>query len=549
MEEKSVLTKHQPRHEQVINLTIAYSRLKESHKEQQTLLIEYKTKANYWETQFKQSDEKRRLLVEEIAGLKAQLLQREHQIFGRKSEKGTSKRDIDNSEIVDRKRPRGHQHGSPGHGRRNYSHLPIVEETYGLSEEAKRCIKCGLKYQEIGVTEDSNIIEVINVKAYVRKICRKKYKCSCKCQGIPKLLDAPVAPRIFAKSCYGISIWAYLLLQKYEYHQPINRTLKQLSSSGLDLASGTVTEGLNKILPLLLPVYDEIVNRSLLEEHWHADETGWKVFEEVEGKKNKRWYMWLFQGKETAVYKICKSRSSNELLNHFGEQHPGGLLSVDRYSAYKAIAKEGLFLLAFCWAHVRRDFLSYAKGYPLGESWALSWVDDIAKLYHINNQRIQYKGKSKVFNQHQKKLQNAIQKMKERIDKEIKDEMLIPSAKKLLISLNNHWSGLTIFVDAPDIPMDNNKAENSLRHGVIGRKNYYGSGAVWSSVLTAVMFTLLRTLSIWELNAHTWLLAYLHDCSCHGGSTPKYIDQFLPWNMSEIQKKLFSEPPVGENSA
>jgi len=546
--EEQLLINHQSRQVQ-LNLAIAYNQLQEEHKEQQKLLINYKTKAHYWETQFKQLDEKRLILLDEIAELKAQLLKREQQIFGRKSEKGTSKQDI-NSKATKDKRSRGHQKGEPGHGRRNYSHLPIVEETHELSEEAKKCAKCGLEYKEFGTTEDSNIIEIINVKAYVRKIHRKKYKCSCNCEGNSKLLDAPIAPRVFAKSHYGVSIWSYLLLQKYEYQTPINRVLKQLSSNGLNLAVGTVTEGLNKLLPLLLPLYDKVVNHSLLEKHWHADETGWKVFEEVEGKKNNRWYMWLFQGKETVVYKICKSRSSNELQAHFGEQHPGGLLSVDRYSAYKAIAKEGLFILAFCWAHVRRDFLSYAKGYPHEESWALSWVDDIAKLYHINNQRIQYRQKSKTFNQYQRKLQNAINTMRERIEDELNDKnKLLPSAKKLIISLDNHWSGLTIFVDTPDIPMDNNKAENGLRHGVIGRNNYYGSGAIWSSVLTAVMFTLLRTLALWKLNSHTWLLAYLHDCACHGGKPPQNMDKFLPWNMSETQKKLFSEPPIGEDSS
>ncbi len=36
-----------------------------------------------------------------------------------------------------------------------------------------------------------------------------------------------------------------------------------------------------------------------------------------------------------------------------------------------------------------------------------------------------------------------------------------------------HWQGLTIFVDHPHIPMDNNAAERGLRGSVLGRKNYY----------------------------------------------------------------------------
>ncbi len=68
-------------------------------------------------------------------------------------------------------------------------------------------------------------------------------------------------------------------------------------------------------------------------------------------------------------------------LIHFtriGESHQGGILNVDRYAAYKVIAKSGLFILAFCRAHVRRDFLNHAKGYPEQEQWGLMWVEKIA---------------------------------------------------------------------------------------------------------------------------------------------------------------------------
>ena len=90
----------------------------------------------------------------------------------------------------------------------------------------------------------------------------------------------------------------------------------------------------------MTPLYDLIVERSLSAAHWHADETGWKVFEALEGKANNRWFLWIFRNQETMVYKIHPSRSAAVLREHFGEEHPGGTLNVDRYSAYKAIAKQ-----------------------------------------------------------------------------------------------------------------------------------------------------------------------------------------------------------------
>jgi transposase len=48
----------------------------------------------------------------------------------------------------------------------------------------------------------------------------------------------------------------------------------------------------------------------------------------------------------------------------------------------------------------------------------------------------------------------------------------------VLKSFATHWEGLMVFVDHPQIPMDNNGSERTLRNPVVGRKNYYGSGAI-----------------------------------------------------------------------
>jgi transposase len=428
--------------------------------------------------------------------------------------------------------------------------LPAVEETVSLLKKDASCLYCGLRYEELAGNENSEILEVINVKAYRRIIRRKMYKRHCDCKGNldPKIITPPPIERLIPKSKIGKSIWALLLLNKYEYQQPIHRTLEQFNGYGLSLAKGTIIDGMKKLLPLLAPVYDAIVEKSIAAKHWHADETGWKVFETVEGKKNHRWFLWIFHNSETVVYKIDETRSSKVLVDHFGEEHKGGTLNVDRYSAYKVIAKAGLFILAFCWAHVRRDFLNYSKEYATNEIWGLSWVEKINGLYHINNQRIKHAPRSREFLKHDTDLKKAIILMKTFLDNELKESKVLPSAKKLLLSLNRHWEGLIVFVNRPEIPMDNNIAERGLRGSVVGRKNYYGSGSVWSSELAATLFTLFGTLKLWKLNLHTWILGYFYECAMLGGKPPEDIHKYLPWNMTQKQKDAFSEPPRYESS-
>jgi len=552
-----LIAEHLDRQQQLTNiheqLPGLYFELLSKFEIQKRELVEYKTKAHYWETQFHKFKSREDELKSELEELKAKLRKREQQLFGTKSEKCTARQDyINNSSTQNQpKKNRGQQPGSKGHGRRSYSHLPAVEEIVCLTKNDSYCSCCGLPYEELLATEDSEVIEIINVKPYRRMIRRKKYKrqCSCEKNTDPQILSAPPSERLYPKSRIGISIWAYFLLSKYKYQHPIYRTLDQLKGHGLSLSMGTIIDGVKKLLPLFIPVYDAIVKRSVAAKHWHADETGWKVFEEVEGKNTSRWYLWIFHNEETVVYKIDPSRSSKVLFEHFGKDHEGGILNVDRYSAYKVIAKYGLFILAFCWAHVRRDFLNYSKEYPHKEAWGLGWVERINHLYHINNQRVQHEPSSENFAKHDQELRRAVEATKHDLEIELKDENVLPSAKNRLKSLNKHWSGLTIFVEQPEIPMDNNIAENGLRRPVIGRKGYYGSQTVWSAELAAALFTIFETIKLAGLNEHTWLLGYLHECAMLGGKAPDDVSHYLPWNMTEKQKELFSCPPAHENSS
>jgi transposase len=212
-------------------------------------------------------------------------------------------------------------------------------------------------------------------------------------------------------------------------------------------------------------------------------------------------------------------------------------------------------ILAFCWAHVRRDFMDAAKKYPDLEDWALCWVEKIGKIYHINHLRCknfdaklsaqnQYEAFKK---QHEKLVKNMDTMACERDDfikkHNSKDMDTSSNAKyKVLKSLKNHWEGLSVFMDHPEVPMDNNKAERSIRNPVTGRKNFYGSGSLWSSQLAAMMFSIFQTMGLWELNRSHWLKSYLIACAENHGKAPEDLSPFLPWEMDKNHMEKFSKP-------
>ena len=132
-------------------------------------------------------------------------------------------------------------------------------------------------------------------------------------------------------------------------------------------------------------------------------------------------------------------------------------------------------------------------------------------------------------------LRQAITQMVKQRTNEMGNTALAEPARKLLESMTNHWAGLTVFVDHPEVPMDNNQAERALRTPVVGSKNFYGSGSQWSGQFAATMFSLLMTITLWSINSRTWLSAYLHACAANGNCPPSDLSPFLPSRMDHQQ--------------
>ena len=222
-----------------------------------------------------------------------------------------------------------------------------------------------------------------------------------------------------------------------------------------------------------------------------------------------------------------------------------GVLSVDRYSAYKAMeqVKDGSILRSFCWAHVRRDFLDAARSWPAHEVWAMGWVERIGLLYELDGER---RAASEEKGPEDAALRGHVAEMARQRDLELADERIHPARRGPLASLREHWDGLTVFVDHPEAPLDNNTAERMLRGPVVLRKNSRGSGAVWAGELAAMLFSIFQTLCLWRLNPRVWLEEYLRACAEAGGKAPAAPDEFLPWCMTEQRRREWSSAKEAE---
>jgi len=495
----------------------------------------------FWKSCHERALQRLDTLQDENRELRGQIRQLQDQQFGTSTEKQSQ---ADRSNTLDGFDEHDAEEDEPKKKRvtpkrRNYDHLPAKTDVIELPAEQRNCPQCGQPRQEMTETEDSEQLE-IEVKADRRVIRRKRYRPTCGCSKC-QTITAPVPPKLLPKSLLGTSIWVEILLAKYLHHQPIERLLSSWKLMGLDLAASTVNTGLERLQPLFTPIYEAIRDRNRLSKYHQADETRWFVFAEKAGKIGYRWWLWVFLGEDTVVFVLDASRSHEVPEKHFDAEHKT-ILMVDRYSAYQAMqqAKDGVILLAFCWAHVRRDFIKVGKGFPELKDWAIAWLTLIREAYRCNRERVKQLGTPE-FSGTDAKLRTIMTTMQTQAAQQLADENLRAPCRKALESLQNHWEGLTRFVEDPRIPMDNNASERAERGPAVSRKNYYGSGSEWSGQLAMMLFSIFATLQKWNINPRTWLRWYLDECAKAGGKVPADVSRFLPWNLSEAERKTLSE--------
>jgi transposase len=515
--------------------------------------IELKWQGSYWKSQHGHLKKQHEQLKQELALAHAKIRDLKQRLYGKKSEKRTAKSDKPTTdERLGSSRPRGQQKGSKGHGRTPRPDLAVVDEERDVAPEDRQCCICGKAYVSLPQTEDSEIIE-IQVKAHVRQIRRTMYTQACECEGVAGVVTAPPAPRLIPKSAVGVSVWTEVLLNKFLFSRATHNLCTDYAYRGLPIAVGTLTGGLKRIAPLFKALIAQLIEKQLTEALFHNDETGWKVFESIEGKVGYRWWLWVTQSSSVVYYTLAPSRSGDIPIDYFSrldKRLEQVIVVCDRYSGYKRLARENaVILLAFCWAHLRRDFLAEAKSWPDLEAWMLSWVEMIGELYTLNGERLEHWDETRAltaqtpaFMERHQALVKAIEQMGERCDRELEKENLHGAQRDVLDSLKNHWLGLTVFVRCPQVPMDNNTAERRMRNPGMGRKNYYGSGSQWSAGLAAMMFSLFQTILLWKLNPHHWLHSYLTACAENEGHPPADISPFIPWQMSEERKQQLAKP-------
>ena len=459
-------------------------------------------------------------------------------LYGRKSEQQEKPRS---------KRRRGQQPGAPGHGRTPRPGLGERIEVHHPPEAACVCCGCGTPYAVNGA-HDTTLVE-IEVKAHKRRIVRPRWRRQCDCEASPREVTAAAPDRLFPRTPYGTTVWACVLFERYVGRRPLNGVAAWLSHHGLPISAGTLAGGLARLAPTF-----EGLARAILEHQneaavRHGDETGWRVQSLKQAGRSPRAWLWVSVTVDAAYFHIDPSRSAEAALRVFGAALAVQVLVVDRLSAYKKLARvlDGRVILAWCWAHQRRDFIDRAAGRVELTDWCRAWLERIASIYRLNKARLSHyrpglEQQDEAFAAAQQTLQTELKRLFATAEGELAGlDETAPEAGPLR-SLLNHRKGLSVFLERPDVPMDNNFAERTLRGAVIARRLSFGSDSHNGARFTAMMYSAVETLALNGIDVRRWLQEWLKACAANAGRAPPDLSQWLPWSMSQARRRTLMAP-------
>ena len=393
------------------------------------------------------------------------------------------------------RRPKGEnkkkdkEKATPPSGRREQKSLPFEEVIHRLDDADCVCAECGKELRAWeGQTEDSEEIDVILRSFVIKKHCKQKYRCECGAAPV----TAPGPLRLPGGGLYSINFAIEVAISKYWLHVPLERQVRDMMRSGLDMSTSTLWDQLEKLARLLGVSYEALHRYVVGSPLVHADETRWRLLK----NGGKTWWVWSISRHDAVYYHLNPSRGHEvvvELLDDFD-----GVIMVDDYSAYQAARKLlPNAILVLCWAHVRRRFVSAATSYPECDE-ALELIDELFAIERdLPNWQVITDPKLRA---------NAlvqIQETREERSKPIIAKLLkwalaqksLPGStlRNALEYMTSNWADLIRFVVEPRAPMSNNAAERTMRGPVVGRKNHLGSKSQRGTQVAALFYSLIES--------------------------------------------------------
>ena len=404
------------------------------------------------------------------------------------------------------------------------THLPRFEVVIDLDDKACPC--CSAELHRIG--EDvSERIDIIPAQIRVLVTRRPKYACRGCEEGV---VQAPAPARLIEGGLPTEVTVAQVIVAKYADHLPLYRQAQIYARQGLKLDRSTLADWTGRAAWMLRPVHERLLKRLKASEKLFADETTAPVLDPGRGR-TKTGQLWAYarddrpwDGPEPpgVAYIYAPDRKAERPIAHLAGFR--GVLQVDGYAGYRALADKGEVRLAFCWSHVRRRFYELAAAGPAPI--ASEALTRIGELYAVE---AEIRGRSA--DARRTARQERGRPVTDALEPWLRDRLETISQKgKLAEAIRyalSRWEGLARFLDDGRIELDSNTVERAIRPLALSRKNSLFAGSDGGGEHWAVLASLMETCKLNAVEPQ----AYIADVLTRlvNGHPNSRLDDLLPW--------------------
>lgn len=338
----------------------------------------------------------------------------------------------------------------------------------------------------------------------------------------------------------AVSMMAVL---RYGTGVPWNRTAALEANFGIPLPAATQCEILATNAVPLQPALEELKRQAAQGEVVHNDDTSMRVLSldrDVDISPERTGVftsglIWVVQKRRIALYFTgCKHAGENlaEVLKLRSPDLPPIIQMCDALS--RNVPKLVETLVANCNAHGRRNFVKVTANFPEPCRFVLEIFREIYGYDAVARKQGMPAEQRLVF--HQEHSKPVMEKLHTWLKTQFQERIVEPNSGlgQAISYLLKHWPNLTLFLEKPGVPLDNNIAERALKKAIRHRKNSLFYKTRKGAQMGDLFMSLIHTCELNDVNAFDYLTELLR----HPEELKQKSSEWMPWNYRDTLARL-----------
>ena len=364
-----------------------------------------------------------------------------------------------------------------------------------------------------------------------------------RCNLCGKIFTAPRPPEA-GEDKYDETVPATLAVMKYAAGLPFYRMQWLQKCFGVPLAASTQWQIIYEAALKLYPVYLKLLYLAAQGRLFHNDDTTIKILSLLKEQKEQA------PERKGMFTTAVVSRIEDKTITCFftGRKHAGENLEdllrqrlsdlptpIQMCDALSRNAP-GKFLTLFCncLTHGRRNFVDIYWAFPEECRFV---IESLARIYNhdaICKDRNLSAEERLTF--HQENSGPVMGELKESFETQLAEKKVEPNSGlgKAMRYMLRHWGPLTMFLQIPGAPIDNNICERGIKLVVQHRKNSLFYKTILGAFVGDLFMSLIYTCK--QMTADPF--AYVTSLLCHSELISKDPSKWMPWNYKETLAAL-----------